>query len=194
MSMDIFWVDDATQIVSSINAFSSHFNLAQSEASTLNSYEREGQIKTYKNKFTTVALGRVKPNDTVIKENRMQHQKSRRKTLSRTLTPRGLIAHNINMRVAQGKADLTSLYRFFHLPERQKLHLVKATMLLMLTYSLDPVHLVSKVFMPKRITHCDSLLLKMPIYWKYGRPSSTTKNRWYISKRSSTENMAETKT
>ena len=145
-SMNIYYADDATQIVVSNGTIQEHDQLVKREAVRLNNFEKRWKIKTNIDKFTLIALGRRKPSDIQIEGNIIRHQ-NKCKMLGHTLTSQGMIIHHINDRVAQGKTALTTLKRFWHFPEQLKLYLVKTKILPILDYSPIPTHMATKTKM-----------------------------------------------
>ncbi len=146
LCMDIYYADDATQIVVSNGTFQEHDSLVKREATRLNNFEKCWKIKTNIDKFTLIALGRTKPRDMNIEGNLIRHQ-NKCKILGHTLTSRGMIIHHINDRISKGKIALTALRRFWHFPEHLKLYLVKTMILPILDYSPIPTHMATKTRM-----------------------------------------------
>ena len=146
MCMDIYYADDATQIIASNGTLEDHDSLVQREASRLNHFERTWKIQTNIEKFTLVALGRKNPNDIQIEGNIIAH-KQRCRILGHTLTSTGMIIQHVNSKIIQGTVALTSLRRFWHFPERLKLYLVKTKILPILDYSPIPTHMASRTRM-----------------------------------------------
>ena len=74
-SMDIYYADDVTQIVTSNGTLEEHDALVVEEALRLNMYEKRWKIKTNIDKFTVVALGRNKLQDIHIQGQPIAHRK-----------------------------------------------------------------------------------------------------------------------
>lgn len=144
--MDLYYADDATQIVTSNTSPEGHDARVVREALRLNTYERTWKIKTNIDKFTIVALGRKKPNDLQIQGQTIQHQKHCQ-ILGHTVTSTGLIVRHVNDKKIKAKIALKSLYRFWHFTEQLKLYLVKTKLLPILDYSPIPTHTASRTKM-----------------------------------------------
>ena len=72
--MNLYYADDATQLIVSNGTLADHDTLVQREATRLNNYERTWKIKTNIDKFALVALGRKNLNDIRIQGNTIPHQ------------------------------------------------------------------------------------------------------------------------
>lgn len=140
--MDIYYADDATQIVTSNGTLDHHDALVVREANRLTTFEKKWKIKTNIDKFAVVALGRKNLNDIQIQGNTISHQKQCQ-ILGHTVTSTGLIVKHVNDKTMKVKTALTSLNRFWHFTERLKLYLVKTKILAILDYSPTPTHMAS---------------------------------------------------
>lgn len=144
--MDIYYADDATQIVTSNGTLEEHDALVVREALRLNTYERTWKIKTNIDKFSIVALGRKKLSDIHLQGQTITHRKQCH-VLGHTVTSTGLIIKHVNDKKVKAKIALTSLNRFWHFTERLKLYLVKTKILPILDYSPIPTHAASRTKM-----------------------------------------------
>ncbi len=109
--MDICYVDDATQIVTSNGTLDHYDALVVQEANRLNTFEKKWKIKTNIDKICVVALGRKKLNDIQIQGNTTAHQ-TQCQILGHTVTSTGLIVKHANDKTKKVKTALTSLNRF----------------------------------------------------------------------------------
>ena len=146
--MDIYYADDATQIVTSNGTLEEHDTLVEREATRLNNYEKTWKIKTNIDKFSLVALGRKKLRDLDIQGNIIPHRKQCH-ILGHTLTSTSLIVKHVNDKIIKAKTAISSLRRFWHFPEKLKLYLVKTMILPLIDYSPIPTHMASRTRMLK---------------------------------------------
>ena len=144
--MNLYYADDATQLIVSNGTLADHDTLVQREATTLNNYERTWKIKTNIDKFALVALGRKKLNDIRVQGNTISHQQQCC-ILGHTLTSAVLIVKHVNDKLINAKTALTSLRRFWHFSEKIKLYLIKTMILPILDYSPVPTHMASRTKM-----------------------------------------------
>lgn len=128
---------------------------------------RHPHSTTTENKPKRVYISSSEKNETSLHSKKgklIQHQKSL-KILVHTLTLHGMIADHVNKRIAQNTAALTSLYSFWHLSRKQKLHLMKALIRLIWNYSqfpLPPNH-ICLCFTGYRIRCCKSYMINTHI-------------------------------
>ena len=138
----IQYADDITQIIT-YHGKSRHLmvNRTVSEIQKINEFERLWKIKTNKNKFKIVPICVKKKFDITIDGNVIPYS-NYGKVLGVKIGTSGYNKH-IQETADKGKRALRELQRFYDLPHRIKLHLVKAFIRPILTYAPIPSITVS---------------------------------------------------
>ena len=135
---NIQYADDITQIITYPGKSRNLMAIRTvNEINKINNYEKQWKIKTNKQKFKIVPIAVRKKNNIVIEGNLIEYTPSG-KILGNTICRNGITKH-INEMKAKAKGALIQLYRFKNLPEKIKLHLVKACILPILQYPAIPL-------------------------------------------------------
>ena len=132
------YADDITQII--VYHGKSRQLMANrviNEIEKINYYEKQWKIKTNKNKFKIIPIGVKKKNDIYIDGNQIQYS-NYGKVLGVKIGTTGYNKH-IQETTNKGKHAMNELQRFYTLPPRIKLHLVKAFIRPIITYAPIPL-------------------------------------------------------
>lgn len=141
-TLNISFADDITQIIGYPGRSKNMLNIKTERAITaINNYERNWKIKTNVNKFTPLHLGAKLTFPLIINEEEIEF-KSTGKCLGLTITTGGYYKH-IQERKYIAIASLQKLYKLHNMPEKIKIHLVKALILPILDYPPIPIHTMS---------------------------------------------------
>ena len=108
----------------------------------INDYERKWKIKTNVNKFTPLHLGARITFPLNINDEDVE-LKNKGKCLGLSITKSGYYKH-MQERKNIAVASLQKLYELYNMPERIKIHLVKALILPILDYPPIPIHTMSR--------------------------------------------------
>ena len=137
------YADDITQIIGYPGKSRNMINRQTERAiTTINTFEEKWKIKTNINKFTPIHIG-VRQTIPLIINNEEIEFKNNGKCLGLIITTSGYFKH-IEDRCNRANAAMRKLYKLYNLPERIKIHLVKALILPILDYPPIPTHTMSK--------------------------------------------------
>lgn len=140
---NVQYADDITQIITYPGASREMMSRRTvSEILKINKYEEKWKIKTNKNKFKILPIAVKKKNNIEIGGTHIEYSQHG-KVLGLTMGRTG-IEHHINTTVIKGRNNLSELYRFRQLPEKMKVHLVKAFIIPILQYPPIPLATVSR--------------------------------------------------
>lgn len=140
---NVQYADDITQIISypgASRAFMSRLTVR--EITKINKYEKEWKIKTNKNKFKIVPIAVKKKEDIIIDGIKIDYS-LQGKVLGLTIGRTGIERHITDL-IQKGRRRITELYRFRKLPEKIRIHLVKAFITPILQYPPIPLVTTSK--------------------------------------------------
>ena len=140
---NITYADDITQIIGYKGKSKQMINrITQKEIIRINKFEDNWKIKTNINKFTPIHLSVKNTIPLEINNSEIPFQKEG-KSLGLTITSNGYGKH-VQDRKNKATAALYRLYRLNELPEKIKVHLVKALILPIIQYPPIPLHTMSK--------------------------------------------------
>ena len=114
----------------------------QTEINKLNCYEKLWKIKTNTNKFKIIPLATKTTEPITINHIQIQYSKDGN-ILGIHINKTGLLGHVAHTRNKSIQA-LSTLRRFTALPEKIKIHLIKAFIIPILTYPAYPLNVLSK--------------------------------------------------
>ena len=141
--LNINYADDVTQIIGYQGPSKNMMNRRTAhEIKKLNTFEQHWKIKTNITKFTPIHLGARNTIPLDIDDNIINFQHTGT-SLGQRINTHGYTT-NTTVRRAKANTALTKLYRFKHMPQNIKLHLVKAFVLPTLDYPPIPTHTLSK--------------------------------------------------
>lgn len=147
-NLNICYADDITQITGYKGKSKNILNRqTEREILKVNDFEKKWRIKTNLTKFTPLHLGARITNPLIIDEDPIEF-KSEGKCLGLLITINGYNKH-IQDRNNKALAALKKLYRLQHMPEKIKIHLVKALVLPILEYPPIPTHALSQTQVSK---------------------------------------------
>lgn len=139
---NISYADDITQIIGYGGKSKEIMNRkTENEIEIVNTYENKWRIKTNINKFTPIRLGQIKGEPLIINDEPIDFQ-VKGTSLGLKITRTGYTQH-VNERRNKAQAALTKLYRLKELPQKIKIHLIKALVLPVLDYPPIPLHTLS---------------------------------------------------
>ena len=144
----IQYADDVTQIVAYHGKSRQLMaNRTVSEIEKINEFEKKWKIKTNKSKFKIIPISVKKKNDIIIDGHLIPYS-DYGKVLGVKIGNAGYNKH-LNETVQKGKHALMELQRFYALPEKIKIHLIKAFIRPILTYAPIPMITISNTNIKK---------------------------------------------
>lgn len=141
--LNLQYADDVTQVITYYGKSREMMcRRTIDEITRINKYEEKWKIKTNKNKFKIIPIAVKKKNAIIIEGNRIEYS-THGKVLGLTIGRTG-IGNHINTTIAKCMNKITELYRFRNLPEKIKVHLVKAFISPLLQYPPIPLATASR--------------------------------------------------
>lgn len=146
--LNISYADDITQIIGYKGKSKNMMNLHSTrEIERINNFEKTWKIKTNITKFTPLHLGARITTPLNVNDNPIEF-KNIGKCLGLKITNTGYYKH-ITDRCNSASAALKKLNTLYNMPEKIKVHLVKALILPILDYPPIPIHAMSKTQISK---------------------------------------------
>lgn len=146
--LNIQYADDITQIISYPGQSRELMRRrAVSEITKINDYEKQWKIKTNKSKFKIIPIAMKKMSDIYIEGEKLEFS-NYGKILGLTVGRTG-IGHHITTMKVKALRKLNILRRFKQLPQRIKVHLIKAFITPLLLYPPIPLVTASKTQIKK---------------------------------------------
>lgn len=141
---NIAYADDITQI-SGYRGRSIQMaqRITGREIENINVYEENWKIETNINKFTVIRLGARKNEQIITHKDNIYETTHNGKILGLNISSSGYYQH-IKVRKNQATQTLRKLYRFYEMPTKIKVHLVKTLILPVLDYPPIPIHAMSQ--------------------------------------------------
>ena len=141
--LNLQYADDITQIITYPGTSRELMSRrVVNEIMKINEYERKWKIKTNKNKFKIIPIAVKKKNDIYIDGEKIEYSQSG-KVLGLTIGRTGIGPH-INTLKTKASNKISLLQRFKQLPQKIKIHLIKAYISPLLHYPAIPLITISK--------------------------------------------------
>ena len=139
----IAYADDITQIIPQQSKSAARHSLQTARAiKTIDDFEYKWKIRTNRDKFKVINIGRTKTIDIILNDRTIRHSNIGT-VLGLDITSNGYVKH-ISKRINIAKAQLTKLIRFKFLNPQNKRKIYLALVRSKLLYPTIPLHIASK--------------------------------------------------